>query len=327
MNNGTSLTRRAMLSAMACAGLGGRDALAASGADRALRMIVPQAPGGAADFTARLLAEDLSSRLGRPVVVDNRPGGGMIVGTQAVAMAAPDGNTFGMVFSPHAVNQAMRHQMPYNVLTDFEPVCLGGRSMVVLVAHPSFAARSVAQLIDLARRADPPLQYASLGIGSVSHLAGELLAIKADIALEHVPYGDSAQIYPALIRGDLPLAFVTLESALPYLRAQRLRALGVTSAQRAAPYPQLPAISESLPGFELVGFYGFIAPARTPAPFVHTLSTEIMRTLQTPRIRDLLAACGLDVSVAPPAAFAEFLRQQIDKYAALARRTGITLDA
>jgi hypothetical protein len=168
-------------------------------------MIVPQAPGGAADFTARLLAEDLSSRLGRPVVVDNRPGGGMIVGTQALAMAAPDGNTFGMVFSPHAVNQAMRHQMPYNALTDFEPVCLGGHSIVVLVAHPGFAARSVAELIELARRVDPPLQFASLGIGSVSHLAGELLAVEADVALEHVPYGDSAQVYPALIRGDLAL--------------------------------------------------------------------------------------------------------------------------
>jgi len=325
VSESTSATRRAILSALACVGLCGRGALAASGA-RPLRMIVPQAPGGAADFTARLLADDLSSRLGRPVLVDNRPGGGMIVGTQAVAMAAPDGNTFGMVFSPHAVNQAMRHQMPYNALTDFEPVCLGGHSIVVLVAQPGFAARSVAELIELARRADPPLQYASLGIGSASHLAGELLAIEAEIALEHVPYTDSAQVYPALIRGDLPLAFVTLESALPYLQAQRLRALGITSARRVAPFPHLPAIAESLPGFELVGFYGFVAPARTPAPFVEMLSTEIMRTLQTPRIRDRLSAGGLVVSVAPPAAFAEFLRQQIDKYAALARRTGITLD-
>ena len=327
MNDGRFGTRRAILSALACAGLCGRSALAASGAARVLRMIVPQAPGGAADFTARLLAEELSRSLGRPVLVDNRPGGGMIVGTQAVAMAAPDGNTFGMVFSPHAVNQAMRHQMPYNALTDFEPVCLGGHSIVVLVAHPGFAARSVAELIELARRVDPPLQYASLGIGSVSHLAGELLAVEAEITLEHVPYTDSAQVYPALIRGDLSLAFVTLESALPYLQARRLRPLGITSARRAAPYPQLPAISESLPGFELVGFYGFDAPARTPAPFVETLSTEIMRALQTPRISDRLAAGGLVVSVAPPAAFAGFLRQQIDKYAALAKRTGITLDS
>jgi len=327
VNDGRFAKRRAVLSALACAGLCGRGALAAIDQARALRMIVPQAPGGAADFTARLVAEDLSSRLGRPLVIDNRPGGGMIIGTHAIAMAEPDGNTFGMVFSAHAVNQAMRRHMPYNAMTDFEPVCLGGHSIIVLVAHPRLAVRSVAQLIELARRADPPVQYASLGIGSVSHLAGELFAIEADVALAHVPYTDSAQVYPALIGGDLQLAFVTLESALPYLRSQRLRALGVTSARRVARHPQLPAISESLPGFELIGFYGFVAPARTPAPFVQTLSTEIMRTLQTPRIRERLAAGGLDVSVAPPAAFAEFLRQQIEKYTLLARRTGITLDS
>jgi tripartite-type tricarboxylate transporter receptor subunit TctC len=327
VNKGLWASRRAVLSAIACAGLCGRGALAAIGEGRPLRMIVPQAPGGAADFTARLLAEELSIRFGRLVVVDNRPGGGMIVGTHAMAMAAPDGNTFGMVLSPHAVNQAMRRHMPYNALTDFEPVCLGGHSIIVLVAHPRLPVRSVAELIDMARRTDPPLQYASLGMGSVTHLAGELLAIEAVVPLAHVPYTDSAQVYPALLGGDLMLAFVTLESALPYIRSQRLRALGITSAKRAERYPEIPTISESLPGFELIGFYGFVAPARTPAPFIQTLSGEIMRALQTPRIRERLAAGGLDVSVAPPAAFAAFLRQQIDKYMLLARRTGITLDS
>jgi len=326
VNKGLWASRRAVLSAIACAGLCGRGALAAIGEGRPLRMIVPQAPGGAADFTARLLAEELSIRFGRLVVVDNRPGGGMIVGTHAIAMAAPDGNTFGMVLSPHAVNQAMRRHMPYNALTDFEPVCLGGHSIILLVAHPRLPVRSVAELIDMARRTDPPLQYASLGMGSVTHLAGELLAIEAAVPLAHVPYTDSAQVYPALLGGDLMLAFVTLESALPYIRSQRLRALGITSAKRAERYPEIPTISESLPGFELIGFYGFVAPARTPAPFIETLSGEIMRTLQTPRIRERLAAGGLDVSVAPPAAFAGFLRQQIDMYTLLARRTGITLD-
>jgi len=325
VNDGGLATRRAVLSAIAGAAVCGRSAFATSRDARPLRMIVPQAPGGAADFSARLVAGDLSSRLGRTVVIDNRPGGGMIIGTQAIAMAAPDGNTFGMVFSAHAVNQAMRRHMPYDALTDFEPVCLGGHSIIVLVAHPRLAARSLAELIELARRADPPLQYASLGIGSVSHLAGALFAIEADIGLAHVPYTDSAQIYPALIGGDLSLAFVTLESALPYIRSQRLRALGVTSARRVARYPQLPAIAETLPGFELIGFYGFVAPARAPAAFVETLSSEIMQTLQVSHIRERLAAGGLDVSVAPPAAFAEFLRRQIEKYTLLARRTGITL--
>jgi tripartite-type tricarboxylate transporter receptor subunit TctC len=315
-----------MLAAMACAGWSGGDALAAESTSRVLRMIVPQAPGGAADFMARLLAKDLSRALERPVMVDSVPGGGTIIGTRTVANAAPDGNTFGMVFSPHAINQALRRKPPYDALADFEPVCLGGFSIVVLVTQPGFAARDVDQLLELMRRADNPLQYASLGVGSVSHLAGELLAVEAHVALQHVPYNGSAAVYRALLRGDLPLAFVTLESALPHLRARRIRALGITSARRAAPFPQLPAIAESLPGFELDGFYGFVAPARTPPAFVERLGTEITASLQAPTMRDRLLHGGLVVSVAPPAAFAEFLRQQIEKYAALSRRTGITLD-
>lgn len=326
MSRGTPASRRALLAALTYSGLAGGAAWAAESAARTLRMIVPQAPGGAADFMARLLAKDVARTFGRPVVVDNRPGGGTVTGTRAVAMAAPDGNTIGMVFSPHAINQAMRQKTPYHALADFEPVCLGGYSIVVLVTRPDFAARSVHELIELMRRADPPLQYASLGTGSVSHLAGELLEIEANVTLEHLAYNGSAEVYRALVRGDLPLAFVTLESALPHLRAGRIRALGITSATRAAPFPQLPAIAESLPGFELDGFYGFVAPARTPPAIVETLGAAIMGALQTPAIRDRLLHGGLLVSVAPPAAFREFLRKQVEKYAALSRRTGIMLE-
>jgi tripartite-type tricarboxylate transporter receptor subunit TctC len=326
VNRGSFPTRRAILAAIASAGWPAGRALAADNAGRVLRMVVPQAPGGAAVFMARLLAKDLSRALDRPVVVDSRPGGGTIVGTLAVAKAPPDGNTFGMVLSPHAINQALRPRTPYNALTDFEPVCLAGHSIVVLVTRPDFAARTVAELIGLMRRTTPPLQYASLGTGSVTHLAGELLAVEADVALQHVSYNGSAEVYRALIRGDLPLAFVTLESALPHLRGGRVRALGITSARRAPPFPEIPAIAESLPGFELDGFIGFVAPARTPASIVETLGTEIAKALQTPSVRDRLLDGGIVVSVATGAAFTEFLRRQIDKYAALAKRTGITLE-
>ena len=323
------LTRRALLDALVCssfAGLCGTNAGAVERAGRVLRMIVPQAPGGAADFMARMLVDSLARSLGRPVMVDNRPGGGTIVGTLAVAMAAPDGNTFGMVLSPHAINQAMRQHMPYDVLTDFESLCLGGYSIVALVAHPSFAADSVAQLIDLARHTDPPLQYASLGVGSVSHLAGELFAIEADVALAHVPYNGSVQVYRGLVSRDLPLAFVTLESALPHIRDQRLKVLGVTNARRAARFPGIPAIAESLPGFELVGFFGFVAAAGTPPKIIDTLGAAIARTLQTPRLRESLADDGVVISAAPAKAFDAFLRQEVDKYAALSKRTGVRLD-
>lgn len=326
MKGGPLATRRALLVALAYAPWHGRGALAADTAAGVLRMIMPQAPGGAADFLARLLAKDMARGMDRPVVVESRPGGGTIVGARAVARAAPDGNTIGMVFASLAINQAMRHHTPYNALTDFEAICLGGHSIVVLVTHPGFAADNMAQAIELMRRADPPLQYASLGTGSMSHLAGALLAIEADVPLEHVAYNGSAEIYRALSRGDLPLAFVTLESALPHFGAGRLRALGITSARRAAGYPQLPAIAEFVPGFELEGFFGFVAPAHTPAPLVAELSTEIARALQTPSVHDRLLSGGFVVSVGPPAVFMAFLRQQIEKYAALAKRTGITLD-
>ena len=322
-------SRRDVLATLACtglAGLGSTSALAGDRSGRLLRMIVPQAPGGAADFMARMLVDNLAHSLGRPVMVDNRPGGGTVVGTQAVAMAEPDGNTFGMVLSPHAINQAMRRHMPYDVLTDFEPLCLGGHSIVALVAHPSFAADSVEQLIGLARRSELPLQYASLGVGSVSHLAGELFGVEADVEFSHVPYNGSVQVYRALVSGDVPLAFVTLESALPHIRAKRLKALGITNARRAERYPRIPAIAESLPGFELVGFFGFVAPANTPPKVAGPLSAEIARTLQAPMIRTRLADDGVVISVASPAAFATFLRLQVDKYAALAKRTGIKLD-
>jgi tripartite-type tricarboxylate transporter receptor subunit TctC len=314
-------TRRALLGALAAGAFAGSHA-----AGRPLRMVVPQAPGGAADVIARLIGERLQRTLARPVVVDNRPGGGTVAGTLAVALAPPDGNTFGMVFSPYAINQALRQQMPYNVLTDFEPVCLGGYSIVVLVAGADFAAAGIGPLIELARRADPPLQYASLGVGSVSHLAGELFNIEADTALEHVPYNGSAGIYQALVSGQVPLAFVTLESALPHWRAGRLKVLGLTNAQRSLRYPKIPAIAETLPGFELVGFFGFVAPARTPADVVRRLGDEIAAALREPAIGARLADDGAVIAVAPGAAFAIFLRAQIDKYTALARRTGLKVD-
>lgn len=330
----TPPNRRAVLSTLAHAGLCGFLGLGAASASaraneragRVLRMIVPQAPGGAADLMARMLVDKLSCALDRPVIVDNRPGGGTIIGTQAVAMAAPDGNTFGMVLSPHVINQAMRKRMPYNALTDFEPLCLGGYTIVVLVAHPGFGIDSVDQLIERARRADQPLQYASLGVGSASHLAGELFAIEAEVKLAHVPYNGSVPVYRALVSGDVPLAFVTMESALPHIRAGRLKALGITNAQRATRYPQIAAIAESLPGFELVGFFGFVAPAHTPPEIAWTLSDEIATTLQSAAIQTKLADDGVVISVAPPAAFAVFLQQQVTKYTELARRTGIRLD-
>jgi tripartite-type tricarboxylate transporter receptor subunit TctC len=291
-----------------------------------LRVIVPQAPGGAMDSIARLLGDRLARSLARRVVIENRSGGGTILGTRILAQAAPDGNTIGLVVSAHAINQALRRRMPYDALTDFEPVCRGGYAVVALVARPSLAVTTVRQLIELVRRSQPTLQYASLGVGSASHLAGELFNVYADVGLQHVPYGGSAQVYRALASGDIQLAYVTLESALPHIRAGSITVLGVTNAQRSLSHPQYPAIAESLPGFEMLGFFGFLAPARTPPPIVNQLYAEIEQALDAPDLSKRMSERAVIMAVARPEVFAAFLRSEIDKYAALAKRTGITIE-
>jgi tripartite-type tricarboxylate transporter receptor subunit TctC len=318
--------RRAALAGLAlvAAGLAGRPARASD--TRPLRLIVPQAPGGAADNLGRLLSQGLAHALGRKVIVDNRPGGGSIVGTQAVALAPPDGGTIGLVFSALAINQALRPHMPYDAFADFDPICLGGYTVMALVAHPALPADDVAQLIALARRTQPALQYASLGIGSASHIAGELFNAEVGVTLEHVPYNGSAQIYREMQGGRLQLAFVTLESALPLVQAGRLKVLAITNARRAPRYPRIPAIAETVPGFEMLGFFGFVAPAGTSRPWVEEVRRAIEKTLTDPQAQARLAPAGVEVTVSTPAAFADFLRGEVQKYAALARRTGVRLE-
>jgi len=328
--NGRSPPRRrrvlAGLAGVAAAGLGAWRGAPASSPARALRIIVPQAAGGAADAMVRLIGEPLARTLGRQILVDNRPGGGTVTGTLALAQASADGDTIGFVVSAHAINQAMRQQMPYDALADFEPVCLAGYSVLALVARPDLPADDVRQLAALAARSRPRLQYASLGTATASHLAGELFNLQAGVQIEHVPFNGSAKIYLALGGDELKLAYTTLDSALPHLRAGSLKLLGVTNARRIPAYPQYPAIAESLPGFEVIGFVGFVAPAGTPARAVERLYAGIASVLRTPAVAQRLAELATVVNIAGPEQFGIFLRQEIAKYSALARRTGIKVE-
>lgn len=320
----TLLARRCMLGALA--GLGVTQATRVAAGERSLRVIVPQAPGGAADNLVRLIGEGLSPLLRRRVLVDHRPGGGTVLGTLGLAQAAPDGDTIGLVLSTVAINQAMRQHMPYDVLTDLQPVCLGGHSLVALVARADLSADSMAEFLALAARSQHPLQYASLGVGSSTHLCGELLQLRTGIELQHVPYNGSPPVYQALLGGQLPAAFVTMDSALPYIAAGRLKALGVTSPRRSREFPQVPAIAETVAGFQVVGFFGFMAPAQTPVAVVKTLYSALAETLNSAALRRQLAAQAVVVGVQGPAEFAAFLRDQIAQYAALAKRTGIRIE-
>jgi tripartite-type tricarboxylate transporter receptor subunit TctC len=318
-----SLRRRTLLSGLAAACA---PAWATHGYEHSLRIIVPQAPGGASDTLARGIAEGLVQVLGRPVRVENRAGGGTVQGTLALAQAAPDGNTLGLVLSTLAINQALRPRVPYDAFSDFEPVCLGGHSVLVLVADTALPAQNMAELLALARRSTVPLQYASLGTGSSAHLAGELLQLRTGIQLQHVPYNGSGQVYQALMGGQIPLGFVALESALPHVASGRLRLLGMTNRRRVAAFPQLPAIAETVPGFEVIGFFGFMAPAQTPPALVNALYEALARTFNTPALKKHLAAQAVVLTVQGPAQFGAFLREQVAQYTALAQRTGVRLE-
>ena len=294
--------------------------------ERPLRIIVPLAPGGAADVVTRHIAERLAVRLGQPVYLEHRPGAGAIVGTQVLAQATGDGHTLGLVISSHAINAALHRALPYDTLADFAPLCLAGNLQVALVAHSGLGVETVAQLLALARRSQPALAYASLGTATGSHLAGELFSAAAGLPLRHVPYNGSAAVYRDLLGGHIPLAFVALESALPFWRAGQLKLLGVTSAQRSPAFAQVPALGETLPGYEASGFFGFMAPARTPPDVRRHLSAALIAVLREPALVKQFGDSGFDVIAAPPAEFAIFLRREIVRYAALVARIGLKID-
>jgi tripartite-type tricarboxylate transporter receptor subunit TctC len=292
-----------------------------------LRIIVPQPPGGASDAIARLVGQAMTASSGRAVLIENRPGAGTILGTIAVAHAMPDGNTIGLVVSAHAINQALRKKMPFDALADFAPVCLGGHAVLTLVASAAFPAETVQHLIRLAKRSPQPIAFASLGVGTASHLAGRLLALKADIALQHLPYNGSAQVYRAMRGDQVELAVVTLESALPHLRAGRIKLLGVTTARRFPAFPQVPAIAETLYGYEVLSFFGFLAPARTSSARVERLYRDISSALRDPAVSRRLNDMAIVVELATPRAFESFLRSQIRQYAEIGRLSGIRIES
>lgn len=322
----TAWRRRQALVALAAVPLALGAARAAEWPSRPLRIIVPMPPGGAADSVVRPLAERLEQRLGQSVYLDHRPGAGTIIGTQVLARSPADGYTIGLVISAHSINAALDKRTPYDVLHDFEPICLGGSFIVALVAHPSLPAGDVGELVAHAKRADPPLLYASLGVGTGTHLAGEMFNSAAGVRMVHVPYNGSAPAYRDLLTGRILLGFVTLDSALPHLRAGGLKLIGTTSQERSAAFPEFPTIGETLAGYEALGFFGFLAPAGTPAVIVGRLSAELIGALGEPDIARRFADVGVDVDPQPPDVFERLIRDGIARYARTARSIGMKID-
>ena len=279
------------------------------------------------DFVGRAVATKLADALGNPVVVENRPGGGTNIGSEVVARAAPDGYTLLVGGVPNTANMALYQKLPYDVVKDFAPVILIDTAPNILAIHPSVPAKSVKELIALAKVRRGALTYASAGIGSSNHLSGELFRVLAGIEIVHIPYKGGGAAVVDLIAGQVSMYFGTTPSTLPFVKSGKLRALGVTTAKRTVAAPDLPTIAEAgLPGFEQSAWHGLLAPTGTPEPVIAKLNAEVNKLLRSADIVERFAVQGIDVIGGTPAEFAAFIRQDVAKYAKLVKTAGIKID-
>jgi len=285
---------------------------------------VPFAAGGSADASARMLAEPLGVALGQTVVVENRPGGGATIGAQAVARAAPDGHTllYGTP-GPQIVNPHLMRSLPYDPERDFAPVSGYKRAPNLLAVHPAVPARSLAELIALARARPGTLSYASSGVGSSSHLAGEMLKFMAGIDITHVPYRGTSQALTDLLGGTVSMALDTLSILLPPARGGTLRALGVTTPQRSALAADLPALAETLPGFDAAPFNYIATTGGTPAPVVARLNQAVVGILNDPAFRARMEALGEEATPSSPEALAATIRAESARWKQVIEASGM----
>jgi tripartite-type tricarboxylate transporter receptor subunit TctC len=292
---------------------------------RAVRMVVAYPPGGGTDIVGRMLAQRLTDQLGQNVVVDNRGGATGNIGTELVAKSPPDGYTVLMGnVAPNAINVSLFRSLPYDPVKDFAPVSLVAVTPNVLVVHPALPVRTVKELIALAKAKPGALNYPSAGIGSSSHLAGELLNILAKIDMVHVPYKGGGPALTDLLAGQMQLMFATMPAAMPHVKTGKLRAVAVTTAKRSQTLTELPTVAEAgIAGYEASTWYGLLAPAGTPRPIVERLHQETVRALGGAELRQRLAAQGFEPAGNSPAEFGDYIRSEITKWGKVIRDAGI----
>jgi tripartite-type tricarboxylate transporter receptor subunit TctC len=291
-----------------------------------LRIIVPFAPGGVADNSARVVAEPLGMRLGQPVLVENRPGASGNIGTQAVAEAPADGHTLLLGFDgTMVINPHVFARVPFDTLVDFAPVTKLGDATLLLVAHPSLPAKNLQQMIELARTR--ALAYGTSGTGGTPHLAGELLKLRTGAQLEHVPYKGGGQAIVDVVGGQIPLVFTAIATAQQYVRTGRLLALGVPGAKRSAALPDVPTFEESgLAGFDVTSWVGIFAPAKTPAPIVARLYKELAVVLRTPFVKERYGVLGIEPVGNTPREFFEQVREDLARWEKVVKATNIRVE-
>jgi tripartite-type tricarboxylate transporter receptor subunit TctC len=292
-----------------------------------VRMVVGFVPGGGADVTARIFGPKLAEALAQPVVIENRPGAGSSLATEKVAASPPDGYTLLLMASSGVLQAQLRTHLPYDVQRDLVPVSLVATGTFVLVIHPSVPARSAKELIALARARPGKLNYSSAGVGTASHLAGELFNSTAKLNLVHVPFKGGAESVVAIASGQIEMSFPTITAALPLLDAGRLKPLAITSAKRASLLPAVPTLNESvMPGYDHSIWYGVMAPAGVARDIVARLATAIGKVMSTAEIRNALNKQGLEPATSTPEQFTAFLQREMALNAKLITITGAKAD-
>ena len=290
---------------------------------RPVTLVVPFAPGGPTDTVARLLAERLQAQWKQTVVLDYKPGGGTMVGTQAVARAAGDGHTLGMAISALMINPALQPKLPYDTLKDLAPVALIGQAHFGLFAHPSLEARNMAELVAYAQRNPGKLSYATPGIGTGTHLAGELMQSLAGVQMVHVPYRGSAPAQQDVIAGRVPLLFDVQFSAMPFVRDGRLKLLALASPKRSQQTPEVPTMDETLPGFSAMSLIGVIAPRSTPKSLVDRIAADIATAVRSPEMGARMAQLGMEPVGSSSQEYEAIVRTEIAKWTQVVKTAGI----
>ena len=301
-------------------------AVAADYPARPVRLIVGFPPGGAADILGRIAAQQLTERLGQQVVVDNRGGAGGLVATEIAARGLPDGYTLLFTSIPHVINPHLYKKVQYDAIRDFTPVVQFVTVPLMMAANPSLPAKTVKDLIAYAKAQSGKINYASGGSGASSHLAMELFKSMAGVDLNHIPYKGTGPLITDLIAGQVGLTIASAVPLAPQVRAGKLRGMAVTGPKRSPSFPDLPAIAETVPGYEVVNWFGILAPAGTPAAIVTRVNAELNRALNEPRIKDSLRAQGADGAGGSAEDYARMIRADFPKWAKVVRESGARVD-
>jgi tripartite-type tricarboxylate transporter receptor subunit TctC len=295
--------------------------------ERPVRVIVTFPPGGGTDIVARMVFQKVAERLGATFIIDNRGGAGGTIGTDLAAKAPADGYTLVVISGSHTINPSLYAKLPYDAVRDFAPVTMLVTGPGLLVIHPSLPARTVRQLIAMAKERPGQMLYASAGNGTPPHLAAELFKHLTQTNIVHIPYKGNAQAMTDLVAGQVSLSFPTIPSALPHVHAAKLRALGVTSARRSSALPGIPALAEAgVPGYEGSAWYGVLAPAGTARGIIEKLQSELHSALDSPELRDKLIAQGLEPVASAPAEFAATIALELTKWSKVVAASGAKIE-